>query len=384
MTLIAKEILGCSDAIRMLNSSVKNNSLSHAYLITGEDGVGKTTLAMALGYSANCKDLKQEDSDISLCYCGKCSSCFKMINFSHPDYTFIRAENDTIKINQIRKIQTILSKVASEAKFKVCIIDEADKMTEEAQNCLLKTLEEPQGDTLIILTAKKIYSLLPTILSRCCILNLYPTEKDTIEKWLCKEFFIEDEKAKLVASISGGFPGKALGIILDTDYFQIRKQIVKFIVEILKNGTASYAVKGSDELLEFIKKEVEKIQKQTERTEEINLEESQSKTSKRKKIKEKKDQIFTGKESLKIVSNEGCMSLIASLFSDVMRYKINSCESYIDNLDYMSEIKYISQRLELNKCYDLVSKAIENVTVLKNRGNSRMIYNNFALDLVLI
>lgn len=152
--------------ISQLRSSIVRGRLAHAYLFSGPTGSGKKETAKTLAKILNC-ELKGADS------CGLCSSCKKIENNSHPDVRWILpgGDSDSIKIEDIRNLQREISMKPYEGRYKVYTIIDADTMTEEAANCLLKTLEEPPGDALLILTSSNIKMLLSTIVSRCQVVK---------------------------------------------------------------------------------------------------------------------------------------------------------------------------------------------------------------------
>jgi len=164
--------------IPQLRNSIVRNRLAHAYLFSGESHSGKKGVAKALARQLNC-----EQSGV-LEPCGVCSSCKKIEKNNHPDvrWIFPNDESGSIKIEDIRALQAQMSLKPYEGRYKIHIIVDADTMTEAASNCLLKTLEEPQGDALLILTSSNTKMLLPTIISRCQVIKFpHPSghEEDT-------------------------------------------------------------------------------------------------------------------------------------------------------------------------------------------------------------
>ncbi|MCX6012988.1 MAG: AAA family ATPase, partial [Chloroflexi bacterium] len=154
-------IIGQQDAVELLSKSLNIGRVSHAYLLTGPRHVGKMTLAVNLAQALNCTSDQVP--------CGECESCVRISTGRNSDISLIdlSAESTEIGINQIKEMERLASLKPYESKCRIFIINEAEKLSTEASNCLLKTLEEPPADVIIILLAVKPDSLLPTILSRC-------------------------------------------------------------------------------------------------------------------------------------------------------------------------------------------------------------------------
>ncbi len=177
--------------------------VTHAYLFSGPPRVGKTTFALELAKFLNCQNPTERGS------CGQCKNCRLIANLAHPDVSLLSSAGDYLKIDQIRNFTRWLNFKPVEGKIKVGIIKEAEKLTEEAANCLLKTLEEPPGESVIILITSQRASLLPTIISRCQLIEFSPLSYSEIYRHLVEEKGWEEEEARKVASLSPGSWAKA-------------------------------------------------------------------------------------------------------------------------------------------------------------------------------
>ncbi len=162
--------------------AVNTDKLAHAYLFLGPQGLGKTLLAKNLAKFLNCENPVMQDNRKVDC-CDLCNSCHKIEGRNHPDIHWLEPAGraNKISIDNIRSVQKEISLKAYEGKWKVFIILEAQKMTEQAANCLLKTLEEPPGSSLIILSAEGLSGLLPTIVSRCQLIKFYPLKYEILK-----------------------------------------------------------------------------------------------------------------------------------------------------------------------------------------------------------
>lgn len=194
------DIRGLDRTLRLLKRSVATGRIAHAYLFEGIEGCGKKKTAHAFIEAVFCG---REEG------CGTCSSCRKMAASQHPDLHVIEPDGAFIKIDQIRELQKTLSYRPFEASKKACIIDSAERLNPAAGNALLKTLEEPPGNALLILITSNAGAVLPTIRSRCQVLNFPVLPQASVEEHLL-ESGIAPETARIAASLAGGSMRKAL------------------------------------------------------------------------------------------------------------------------------------------------------------------------------
>ncbi|MDY6972929.1 MAG: DNA polymerase III subunit delta' [Thermodesulfobacteriota bacterium] len=196
-------ILGQERAKRFLKEAMARERIPHAYLFTGIPGIGKTSMAIAMAMALNCR------KPINAEGCGDCVHCRQMLGGNFPDFVSIKPEGPNIKIQQIRDLSRALSFAPVSGKYRVCIIYQAQTITIEAANSLLKTLEEPPSGNILILNAPEPLALLPTIVSRCQRVPFQPLPVQDIMDWLVKEKGLNEEEAKVLARISAGSLGRA-------------------------------------------------------------------------------------------------------------------------------------------------------------------------------
>ena len=197
------EILGQPKAINLLGRALASGRLAHAYLFTGPDGVGKTRTAMAVAAILLCTDPDRRP-------CGRCPGCRKFASGNHPDFLAIRPEGVSIRIDQVRELKKTLSFPPFESGLRVVVLEEVQTMRREAGNSLLKVLEEPPPDNLLILVASDSEPILPTILSRCQAIPFYPLPLPLAAEIIARENAALDlEGARALAMLTNGCPGRA-------------------------------------------------------------------------------------------------------------------------------------------------------------------------------
>jgi DNA polymerase-3 subunit delta' len=196
-------VIGHERAVSTLQRALETNRLPHALLITGPEGVGKTHLALELAKALNCIGENPP--------CGECLHCHQIDIRSHPDVSVVeRAEGkDSIAIGQIRELRDAASLRPFQGRCKVTIIAGAEGLTDQAADALLKTLEEPQPQLTLILTASEADGLPATVVSRCRLIALAPVEADVIAPAL-QERGLDEESARGLARLSRGGVGWAL------------------------------------------------------------------------------------------------------------------------------------------------------------------------------
>jgi DNA polymerase-3 subunit delta' len=274
VTHLWARVIGQVRVKRTLLSALRTGRLAHAYLFYGEEGVGKDAMALELARVLLCEEGKEEA-------CGRCSSCLKVLEMQHPDIQLITAlpvgksedkgdpplaklsqddvstiqeeyrkkgENpyhtivipraNVIKISSVRELRREATMTAFGGKKRVFLISRADYMEDSASNALLKTLEEPAGDCIIILTTSNRDALLPTIVSRCQQVRFDPLTEEDIRVALCERNSVDPAHAGLVARLANGSYSRARAL-LQADVFEERKFVVEFIRHALSGNVAS-------------------------------------------------------------------------------------------------------------------------------------------------
>ncbi len=215
------QIAGQEKIKKSLINSIINNQVSHCYIFEGPKGMGKYTLALVFAQALLCKNFDNNP-------CNKCSDCLKVNSDNHPDLHVINSDETTIKREEIDELINSIYKKPYEADKKIYIIREAQEMTVQAANTLLKTLEEPPKDSVIILLTTNSNRLLTTILSRGQHIKLNNVSKETIISYLTDNYNLKEDVAELAAFYSKGILNKAINIGLEKD------NLLKFRVEVIK------------------------------------------------------------------------------------------------------------------------------------------------------
>jgi DNA polymerase-3 subunit delta' len=246
------DIIGHQRQLELLRSAMAKGRLHHAYLFLGPDGVGKRTVAAGLAKAIHCVEADQD-------YCERCVNCTRITNGNHPDVRLIEPALDKkeISIQQIRELQHELSYRSFSGKRKIVIIDRAILLNLSAQNALLKTLEEPPLDALIILIATNAGGLLPTLRSRCLRLSFAPLASTQVRAFLQARLGMNLDEAGFVAAMSTGSIGAAASF--DKDDLIEKRRIWSAMLNSLKVGkyhaaiSAAEALAGNrDEALRFL------------------------------------------------------------------------------------------------------------------------------------
>ena len=238
-------IRGHERVLLVIKRILASDRLSHAYLFTGPDGIGKRLVAGAFAKTLLCSSGGTES-------CDRCASCTQADAGNHPDLHAVSPDKAAISIESIRELQQGLSRTSFAGRYKVCIVDDADTMTDAAQNAFLKTLEEPTPDTILFLITGKQYSLLPTIRSRCQQLAFQPLATEIAAALIIDKTGIDEQSAHLLASITAGSPGKALQVDI-AEIEEMRERLVQGMSENYGKDLFSFAEAFSNdkELLDF-------------------------------------------------------------------------------------------------------------------------------------
>lgn len=213
-------VIGHEEIVEHLQSAIKMGKISHAYIFAGEDGIGKNFVADIFAATIQC-EAKQDNP------CGVCKSCHQAMSGNQPDIKRVTHEKSGIGVDDIRvQVNTDIGVKPYASPYKIYIVDEAEKMTEQAQNALLKTIEEPPEYAVIILLTNNLNAFLQTILSRCVILNFKSVDTKEIESYLMKNAKIPDYQAQISAAFACGNLGKALKYASSESFMQLKSDII--------------------------------------------------------------------------------------------------------------------------------------------------------------
>lgn len=218
-----KNVLGQKQITELLMNSLYNNRISHAYIFSGQKGVGKEKMALEFAKALNCLTNINDA-------CNQCSNCKKITHHNHQDVILIEQEGNSIKIDQIRQLQKNLLYKAAGSKYKVFIIKQAENLTNQAANSLLKLLEEPSPNVVAILLVENTYKLLPTIKSRCQTLYFSHLDSKTIVQILQGEGFKNNDI--LLASYLTVNIDEIRKLLSEEQFAHMRTQVLQWSEEI--------------------------------------------------------------------------------------------------------------------------------------------------------
>lgn len=202
-----KEIIGHERPVRILKGALRGTGLAHAYLFHGEEGIGKQRVARALAQTANCPDAGTPPAGEA---CGECPSCRAMAAGTHPDLLTIAPDGAVIKIHQVRELQQKMTLRPMSAACRFVIFNEADALNQEAANALLKSLEEPPPQTVLILITARPHALLPTVVSRCQPIRFSPLTPAQVASILKEKQPGSHPDLELIGDLALGRVGPAL------------------------------------------------------------------------------------------------------------------------------------------------------------------------------
>lgn len=219
-----KDIVGNEQIIEHLQNAIALGKVSHAYILNGPEKSGKMMIAEAFAMALQCEGEGERP-------CLHCRSCKQAIDHNQPDIIYVSHEKpNTIGVDDIRtQINNDVDIKPYSSRYKVYIVDEAQKMNQQAQNALLKTIEEPPVYAVILLLTTNADSFLPTILSRCITLNMKTVKEDVIRDYLMKQYKIPDYQADVCAAFSQGNVGKAIQLASSEDFGELKSSVLQLM-----------------------------------------------------------------------------------------------------------------------------------------------------------
>ncbi len=219
-----QDILGHEQIIEHLQNAIKTDKVSHAYILDGPDMSGKKMIADAFSMTLECEKKGTEP-------CMECHSCKQALGKNQPDIIYLQHEKpNTISVDDIRsQINNDIGVKPYSSPYKVYIVDEAEKMNVQAQNALLKTIEEPPAYAVILLLTNNAEIFLPTIFSRCVRLSLKAVPDEKIKAYLMENYEVPDYKADVCVAFAQGNVGKAIELAESEDFNEIKNSALQLI-----------------------------------------------------------------------------------------------------------------------------------------------------------
>ena len=318
-----KDVVGHKDIINYIRNAVTENKVSHAYILNGERGSGKKMLANLFATTLLCEEQGPDP-------CNKCHSCHQAESGNHPDIIRVTHEKpNTISVDDIRRqVNEDIQIKPYQGPYKIYIIAEADLMTVQAQNALLKTIEEPPQYAVIMLLTENADTLLPTIRSRCVMMKLRNIKDQLVKKYLMEHMEIPDYKADVCVAFAQGNMGKAI-MLANSEYFNEIKEEAVHLLRNIDSMTVS-------ELMDAVKRCM----------------------------------------SYKMEIND-YLDIIAIWYRDVLIYKATKS---VDRVVFSDQMRYIKERASKSSY-----EGIENILDALEKAKARMKANvNFELTMELL
>jgi DNA polymerase-3 subunit delta' len=325
--MLFSRVIGHDQPKRFLQAALKSNRLAHALLFHGQERIGKLRMAKALAQAVNCEATPALDPPDG---CGTCRSCHQIEVGSHPDVTLLTATSGKGETEQTREIESKFIYRPLVGLRKIVILDNADLLRNESANALLKTIEEPPPDSLIILVTARPESLLPTICSRCQAIRFTPLSINVVKQVLKHQRGLSDTDALFLAMISGG----RLGLALEAD------------IEALRAERAAYLRLISREAIETM------------------------------------GGLFTVCEAIgKSDQAEAALGWLATWFRDLAVIKAGGDPERLINIDCLEELNRLAARLSLDKILELADFVESMERGLERNLNKQLMLEGLLLRL---
>ncbi|WP_026508407.1 DNA polymerase III subunit [Butyrivibrio sp. MC2013] len=372
-----KDILGQEQIKDHLFNALTTGKVSHAYIISGEKESGKMLIAETFAQALLCTDRKASEVEP----CGSCHSCIQAVNHDNPDIITVTHEKPaTISVDEIRAMCDDVYLKPYQGDHKIYIIPEGEKMNIQAQNALLKTLEEPPAYCVIIILTDNPDAFLPTILSRCIMLPIKPVPDSMIRSFLMEHYHVPDYRADVCAGFARGNVGKAIMLSGNEHFDEMRKRTMTMVSKLSQKtltenlSEMKEILKNYDEALKAA--EEERLAKESAREEADNPKKG------RKKAKSSDDQPKEDKNAKKTASKDSAyafLDILLFLIRDIMVKKAAEDEQ---NLILSDELSYI--RDAASKCsFHALRLAGEEVERARRRIRSN-VNTDLALEVMMI
>lgn len=308
--------------------SIITSNLSHTYILSGAQGIGKNLMVDYFAKMLLC------ESDAQKTPCGLCAQCRLFDAKNHPDFHCIEKKQGeaSIKIDQIRALETVLQKHAYQSARIVCVIRDAGAMTEQAQNALLKTLEEPPSNVIILLTVKNISAILSTILSRCQVITVPTMPQANIQQMLTEQG-VEKQKAILAARLSQGMPNKAIEVVSSQGYNQTRDALFEIVSKL-----HTKSMSGAMDDVEYF---------------------------------------LNNKQSIDCI-----LAIMESWYRDIMIWHQCRCEEMLFNCDWVAAISSVSKKITANKAMKIIEAITKSRKRIKQSTNFQLVIEELLLTIV--
>ena len=239
------DIIGQEQLKEHIQNAIAWNKVSHAYIINGERNAGKEFIARIFAMTLQCEKGGKEP-------CNECHSCKQALSHNQPDIVYVSHEKpNSIGVEDIRgQINNDIGIKPYSSPRKIYIMNEGEKMTPQAQNALLKTLEEPPEYAVILILTDNVEGLLPTIISRCVVLNMKPVPDKLVKKYLMEELGVPDYKANICVAFARGNIGKAKLLASSEEFEKVKDEAIT-LVKYINDMEINEIVKAIKKIMEY-------------------------------------------------------------------------------------------------------------------------------------
>jgi DNA polymerase-3 subunit delta' len=334
------DMLGHEWAVKLLKEHVAQGNHRHAYLITGSQGLGRRTLALRFAQALNCPEARSPGEP-----CRTCRTCKKIKAMQHPDLSVIQAEQigGTLVVDQIRELQRSLALAPYEARYRIALLLRFEEAHPSASNALLKTLEEPPPQVILIITAGSSEILLPTIVSRCEVLRLRPIAPEIVAQGLEERWNLPEDEAHLLAHISGGRPGYALKLHQEPGIMEDRQAWLRDHRALLAASRVERFRHVENDMIQGINKDRPRV----------------------------------------IARLRGILEVWLSLWRDVL-LRSSGASASLSNPDQLQVTEHIAKHTALEEVYEMVASLERTINLLDKNVNPRLASEVLLLDLPFI